>query len=316
MAAAAVLLGLLPTTLSLIGSNTVETGLLALRRPLLAGLLAAGTPAVAPMRMFDYDDPIELMSRSSPPPLSVGLLGCNMKTMAALVLVAEYLVAAAAVANLAHLSYLLSIQAVCSFSSETAFHPALWASFALLLHAWGALTVRLRVGVREEGWDSPSSSAPNGLGWFRARLYGVGRRLSLLFGNEFQTCVYGGDGFRLELKVKDKSSLFIFCTWVTSIATVSHIIYGTLIFSSILFVSTSDAMQIVARFVASTVICRVILVFEITGMRHRIGALTDNSGGHTCPECLKGGCKVDVRGLDGRRSVDGDRVTAWTMNTI
>jgi hypothetical protein len=54
MAAAAVLPGLLPTTLGLVGSTTMEVGLVALRRAFLAFLLAAGAPAVSPIRTFDY----------------------------------------------------------------------------------------------------------------------------------------------------------------------------------------------------------------------------------------------------------------------
>lgn len=105
MAAAAVLLGLLPTTLSLIGSNTVETGVLALRRPFLATLLAAGTPAVVPMRMFDYDDPVKLMNKSPPLSQSVSLPGwftaktrsstLSTRLAVGLVVTAEYLVATA-----------------------------------------------------------------------------------------------------------------------------------------------------------------------------------------------------------------------------
>ncbi|KAL2135821.1 hypothetical protein VTI74DRAFT_6750 [Chaetomium olivicolor] len=158
MAAAAVLLGLLPTTLSLIGSNTIETGVLALRRPVLAGLLAAGAPSVAPMRMFEYDDPAELLlGGTGGGSAAAGLVDAVMVAttrrsgvLRLVVVVLEYLVAAAAVANLAHLSYLLSVQAVCSFSSETAFHPALWAALALALHVWGAMAVRLRVCLRKE----------------------------------------------------------------------------------------------------------------------------------------------------------------------
>lgn len=104
--------------------------------------------------------------------------------------------------------------------------------------------------------------------------------------------------------MKDESTLFIFLTWVTSITTVSHIIYGTLIFSSILFISTSDAVQIVARFVASTVVCRVILVFEITGMQQRVGTMMQHPAGNAPSENgagLKGGCMVEVRALDGRQ---------------
>src|SRR5262249_50437097 len=63
MAAAAVALGPLPTTLGLVGWTTVEVGLVAMRRPLLAFLLAAGAPAVSPIRTFDYIDAKELLSK-------------------------------------------------------------------------------------------------------------------------------------------------------------------------------------------------------------------------------------------------------------
>ena len=63
MAAAAVLLGLLPTTLGFVGSTAVDIGLVALRRLLLALLLAAGAPAVSPIRTFDYVDPKELLEK-------------------------------------------------------------------------------------------------------------------------------------------------------------------------------------------------------------------------------------------------------------
>jgi hypothetical protein len=43
--------------------------------------------------------------------------------------------------------------------------------------------------------------------------------------------------------------------------------YGTLVFSSILFISAQDAVKVAARYLASTLVCRVILMFEIMGMR-------------------------------------------------
>ena len=65
MAAASVLLGLLPTILSLAGSSTVEVGLVALQRPLLALLLGTASPAVNPLRTFEYGAPARLMSREN-----------------------------------------------------------------------------------------------------------------------------------------------------------------------------------------------------------------------------------------------------------
>ena len=52
MAAASVLLGLVPTILGLAGSSTVGIGLVALQYPFLALLLGIASPAVNPLRTF------------------------------------------------------------------------------------------------------------------------------------------------------------------------------------------------------------------------------------------------------------------------
>ncbi|KAH8899117.1 hypothetical protein GQ53DRAFT_759311 [Thozetella sp. PMI_491] len=200
MAAAAVLLGLLPTTLSLVGSNTVDTGVLALRRPLPAAMLAAGAPSVALMRMFDYDDPVEMMSKI-PEGLSIPEFKGPMSTA---VVAGEYILAAAAVANLGHLSYLLCIQAVCSFTSDTSYHPALRAFLTLALQAWGTFTVGIRLRVRDPVVDTDGLGAPNS--WLvRSRT-----RFSRLLATEFQSSFCDLKGGPIELEPIVKSNLFIF----------------------------------------------------------------------------------------------------------
>ena len=57
LAAAGVLLGLLPSILALVASSFVESGPLSMRRPVLGFLLALGSPVVSPIRIFDFQDP-------------------------------------------------------------------------------------------------------------------------------------------------------------------------------------------------------------------------------------------------------------------
>ncbi|KAF7502655.1 hypothetical protein GJ744_005391 [Endocarpon pusillum] len=62
IASGIVALGLMPTILTFLGSSTAETVLLSRRRPLLAFLIASGSPSVNPLRTFVYPNPIkELM---------------------------------------------------------------------------------------------------------------------------------------------------------------------------------------------------------------------------------------------------------------
>lgn len=56
MASAGLLLGLLPALLGFLGSSTIETSCLAARRPVLSLLLSLGSPAVNPIRIYDYRD--------------------------------------------------------------------------------------------------------------------------------------------------------------------------------------------------------------------------------------------------------------------
>jgi hypothetical protein len=48
--------------------------------------------------------------------------------------------------------------------------------------------------------------------------------------------------------------------------TILHIICGTLVLSSMLFVASGDAVIVAARLLASSAVCRAILMFELSGM--------------------------------------------------
>ena len=47
----------------------------------------------------------------------------------------------------------------------------------------------------------------------------------------------------------------------------AHWIFGTLVFSSTLFIGTLDALGVIARYLASALVCRIILLVELAGVR-------------------------------------------------
>jgi hypothetical protein len=151
MVSAAVILGILPTSLSLAGSMTAETGLLSLRRPVLAFLLVAAAPAVNPTRTFNYGGPYVLMTMRRR-----GLKGPQIRGVRGVaVLVLEYAFTPAAVTNLGIVSWRLCVRAICSFAQDTVYMPALWAFFAAAIHVGGATAVALRVRFVERTKDGP-----------------------------------------------------------------------------------------------------------------------------------------------------------------
>lgn len=61
------------------------------------------------------------------------------------------------------------------------------------------------------------------------------------------------------------------CTWtvnlVLAVMTSCHVILGTLIFSSMLFISTRDAVYVLGRFMCSVLVCRILLMYELAKLR-------------------------------------------------
>ena len=232
-ASAAVLLGLMPTTLTYVGSNTAETALLALRRPILALLLAGGSPTVSPFRTFEYGNLDKLLSKT---PIARPFPHLSPGSAVAVVLV-EYVFAGIAIINLVHVSWQLSNFAVCSFSPETAYMPLLWAVLALKVHLFNSLATRFCVSLEPA------------VGSYKTE-FQLNARLQ-----------------KAQLKIQPESYQFIICSWMTSTTSVLHILFGTVVFSSTLFIGTQDAAYIVLRFIASAVFCRIVLMLELRGMR-------------------------------------------------
>lgn len=46
-----------------------------------------------------------------------------------------------------------------------------------------------------------------------------------------------------------------------------HVIFGTLAFSSMQFISVKDAFGVIGRYTASVIVCRVIVMYELSGLR-------------------------------------------------
>lgn len=61
------------------------------------------------------------------------------------------------------------------------------------------------------------------------------------------------------------SGVFSFATFLASL----HVILGTVWFSSIMFLSPTDAIQIIMRFIASATACRIITMLELASMKGR-----------------------------------------------
>ncbi|KAI5927529.1 hypothetical protein F4810DRAFT_648198 [Camillea tinctor] len=253
MGASSVLLGLLPVVLSQLGPTTAEQGLLALRRPFLALLVAAASPAVNPLRNTEYDNTLHSdLPRALPPPRFSSRRGRRPSTLAvALVALAQYTVGFTAVANTVILAYQLSIWSVTSFAVRFPGLPAIWIFLALPIHLGSHLAMRLR--VRYERLHDDDRGCRGGVGY-----------LGMLAREELAPCRFQ-EGVRLTWLPRRKVVGAL--TWFVYTGVVIYILVGTLTLSGLLFISAADTVDIAARFVGGAIVCKWIFTFELDGIQ-------------------------------------------------
>lgn len=267
MAAAAVVLGLLPTTVSLAGFSVTEIGLLALKRPVLASFLATGCPAASPIRAFEYREPIELLRRSTGFPTAM----LKPREPWGVVLVATwYTLGMGAVANLLHVSWELGALTVISFSSDNTYQPLLWCLFGFVIHLFGTITARCHLTLQDDPASSSSSAPRKSVGKVRQFGLFVQERI----GQEFKLSHHRPVS---DLRFKEKTPAFFLFLWITSTGTIVHSIYGTLLFSGTLFIGTQDAILVVFRYFLSTIVCRIVLMMAIGDMSQGVKVSIEKS---------------------------------------
>ncbi|KAL8793876.1 MAG: hypothetical protein Q9195_003495 [Heterodermia aff. obscurata] len=245
--AANVLLGLTPTMLSLLGNAPAEIALLAFSgRPLLAFLLNAGAPVIAVTSTFKHQYPLEVLqdpdhNSKSPFPTF------DSQYKSILVATAEYLLAAAAAINVALLASDISTKAVYVPNCGRTWYAFLWMYLCLPLHGLGLTVFWARVRVKHPPYPS----------------------LTYWTKHEPKSCAsHSGTAFSL----KEESYAALFLEWMLSHGAILQIIFGTLVLSSSTLIDTSDAFALVGRWAASAIVCRLVLMYELYGLRAAVGA--------------------------------------------
>lgn len=161
-----------------------------------------------------------------------------------------------------------------------------------MMHFFGCIVFRLRL----QGWRRPPTpttgkSLPGHDGPESRKLYGPSKKPGVLYDviesskllckwiretltlssirglllTEFVPCA--SKGWRVSIKTRTETRRFLFCSWWESTFTILHLIFGTLVFSGTLFVGTKDATGILGRYIAGVAVCRVVLIYELAGLR-------------------------------------------------
>jgi hypothetical protein len=220
MASSSVVLGLMPTILSLLGTTTPELALLSSRRPLLAFFLSIGSPPVNPIRAFDYHQPIEALKHGK------SLLGGKFQLKySRLIVLLELIATGAAFANIWTVTLQLGQWTVISTGCGFIWKEMIWVGSAVVIHLFGTLAFSFRTKVEHSG--STTS------GTLVQRLI---ERLKRWTKSEFASC---GTQTKHTLIWQSENVWFLGLSWWASMATIAHIVYGTSTFSSATFIGMS-----------------------------------------------------------------------------
>lgn len=240
MAAANVVLGLTPAILAALGSTVDETSLLYIfgRRPVLGFLLSAGSPGVPPRPLFEYRKFSELQERR-PGRLNIPPLSFRGE---ALIWIAEHLIAVGSIINVAQLGYQLGSRVIMVFAPELTSLILLWLFLGTVAHMLAAFSLHLRVKIKNPHIREPGT-------WFKSWI--------APWKVEKQT----------EFIIRHETLVYTCFSGFVSLLITAHIIFGTLVFSSALFISVRDCLPVVARLIGSVIACRMVLMYELSRLR-------------------------------------------------
>jgi hypothetical protein len=260
---ATVVLGLMPTLLSTIAPSIAEMALLSVYRPGLSFLIALGAPSIWPTRLLEYNDPTRVLNGLENDArgtlLKVHILK-RFKWATGLLSALQYVLLAGAVFNVLWTSLELGRNTILSWGCTNTFGPLLWTSLAGIVHlvagfsfAYARRSVYNPTGGRDK--ESKRWTVSKGL-W----------KLVSLLENEVTLCAEQTVGqYDDNVRVP---RLAVVANVLAGCGGFIHLMFGIIIFSSLQLVSVWDVLNsVLCRYVASAVVCRLILVFEIGGLR-------------------------------------------------
>ncbi|KAI0106089.1 hypothetical protein F4776DRAFT_657767 [Hypoxylon sp. NC0597] len=268
---ASIFLGLAPYILSTLGPTVAELSVLSVHRPFLSFLISLGAPVSTPTRVFDFDDPRDLL-RGKTRNLVIDRIDGRA---AGLISAVQYVLAAVAATNVITTMIAVGRNTTLAWACTTQFAPLLWAvlaPFVAVVAMAGTLMIKWTHLSDERRYHETSSSAKRltGLSYFHRMSSPILRSLKHMMRSEVTICANRDD--RAFCHSKEKQ------TRIPKIAVFLHIaagcmsfvlfLFGTAVFSALQLVTFIDAFaRIIARLIASSVICRLILIFELAGLR-------------------------------------------------
>lgn len=261
MAAASVLLGLTPTILASLGPTISEIALLSSRRPFLSLLLSMGAPVTYESRFLRFDNPVDLLRR----PERSGILKMSRRSLrfAVGISVAQYLFAGLAIGNLVATSVELGRNTVVSWRCSISWLPLTWALTPIACYAPAVVSFALyRRKVKAKKQQKPQRGD-----WRKVQ---AEERLTLRRAVRYEFTISANNTDLMPVAESSEEvhpgAWSVVLQSVSSLFVMLQIVFGTAMFSSLLYIGVEDATKLLLRYATSAFLCRLILYLEVEGM--------------------------------------------------
>lgn len=257
-----VVLGLTPTFLQAVGVSPVELSLLHIHRPFLAFVLSIGSPAVIPMRSEGFGTTInEKLKKTAPQPGSTGTSQYRSLSLDLLTMV----FAIGAVGNTWYLAYQLGYWSISVFSVGVAWLPMFWHSLTILFYLVGIWALRLTLSISRPQSTTSKLNATSTLAKPKGK---SGLITSILHRIEDMLEAVKQEPpiniqFHTNPSVK-RQFLFKFLDWLLLIGITGYTAFGSVLLASLIFISVADSFSVLFRYLASAIVCRLVLSFELS----------------------------------------------------
>ena len=136
-----------------------------------------------------------------------------------------------------------------SISQNFLFLPATWILVGVATHIFGAFIFAIFKTRSDRTYSRKSLSVLDWVEWARKQ-------------------------FSPARQADNVQSIYLPCSWqelllcwFTGVLSAINLVWGSMVFSSLLFISIKDAFFIVLRFMASAIVCRAIARYEICAIR-------------------------------------------------
>ena len=256
-----------PTLLASLGPRIAEISLLSTHRPFLTFLLSIGAPSVWPTRIFNYDDPANCLGSG----LNLAVVKPQRRYRARFYSALQYVLVIGSIVNLFQVAIELGTLTVVSWSCALDYLPLAWAIIPFGIHLVAAVSYHIEVAqtetqIRREMAIENGARSP----LIRSMTFLQERANLSWLQKEFALCANQPKGLEAVLKQKKTSQFTVFLNCVASLMAFFHLLFGTMLFSSLIFIAVWDILNsVIWRYLISTVVCRLVLLVELAGLREQ-----------------------------------------------